>query len=117
MAFVKDRRRGVRVPYSLPVTITWTEQDGNRDYYMTGKCVEVSTAGLRIELPRPIAYLTFVTLRVAGMSLAISGRVRHCRISGMNATMGLELSQPMSEQFLDALRSGKSVENSKRWQD
>jgi hypothetical protein len=31
--------------------------------------------------------------------------------------MGLELSELIREQILEALRAGKRLENSKRWQD
>jgi hypothetical protein len=117
MASIKDRRRAVRVPCSLPVTVTWTEEEGNQDHYLTGKCVEISTSGLRIELVRRIPYLTQVTLRVAGMAFAISGRVRHSRTGASKATMGIELSQTIRAQIVEELRTGEKVENSKRWQD
>jgi len=116
MASKKIRPRAVRTPCNLPATITWTEE-GNRDRYILGTCVEISTTGLRIELPQPIPYLTYVTLRIEGLALAVSGRVRHSRASGLKCTTGLELSQPIRAQIMEALRTGQKVENSKRWQD
>jgi hypothetical protein len=117
MALERTKRRVSRTPCNIPVTISWTEDEGNRDRYMVGACVEIAATGLRIELPQPIPYLTYVTLRVEGMGLAISGRVRHSRNSGLKATMGLELSEPIRDEMLEALRTGKKLENSKRWQD
>jgi hypothetical protein len=108
--------RSARTRCDLPATISWTEE-GDRDRYVVGRCVEISAAGLRIELPQPIPYLTYVTLRVQGIPLAISGRVRHSRTQGLKCTTGLELSQPIREQILEALRTGKKLENSKRWED
>jgi hypothetical protein len=116
MSSKKVRPRPVRTACNLPATITWTEE-GNRDRYVIGKCVEISTTGLRIELPQPIPYLTYVTLRIEGVALAISGRVRHSRARGLKCTTGLELSQPIREKIMEGLRTGKKVENSKRWQD
>jgi len=117
MALGKIRKRATRTSCNIPVTIGWTEDEGNRDRYMIGACVEISVTGLRIELPQPIPYLTYVTLRVDGMSLAVSARVRHSRTRGVKAVMGLELSEPIREQIVEALRTGKKVENSTRWQD
>jgi len=116
MASKKIRPRAVRTPCNLLATITWTEE-GNRDRYVVGKCVEISTTGLRIELPQPIPYLAYVTLRIEGMPLAISGSVRHSRARGLKYTTGLELSLPIREQIMEALRTGQKVENSKTWQD
>jgi hypothetical protein len=104
------------MPCNLRATVTWTEE-GNRDRYVVGKCVEISTTGLRLELPQPIPYLTFVALRIDGMPLAISGRVRHWLTRGLKCTIGLELSQPIRERIIESLRTGQKVENSKRWQD
>ena len=117
MALGKIRQRATRTPCNIRVTIGWTEEEGNRDRYMIGACVEISATGLRIELPQPIPYLTYVTLRVEGMGLAISARVRHSRVRGAKAVMGLELSEPIREQIVEALRTGKKLENSTRWQD
>jgi hypothetical protein len=117
MALGKIRQRATRTSCNIPVTIGWTEDEGNRDRYMIGACVEISVTGLRIELPQSIPYLTYVTLRVEGMGLAISARVRHSRIRGVKAVVGLELSEPIREQIVEALRTGKKLENSRRWQD
>lgn len=117
MPLGKIRKRASRTACNIPVTIGWTEEEGNRDRYLMGACVEISTTGLRIELPQPIPYLTYVTMRVEGMSLAISARVRHSRTRGVKAVMGLELSEPIREQIVEALRTGKKLENSRRWQD
>lgn len=117
MALEKIRRRGSRTACDISVTISWTEEEGNRDRYLLGKCVEISETGLRIELLQPIPYLTYVTLRIAGMNLATSARVRHSRTRGLKATMGLELSQPIRNQIIEALVTGKKLQSSKRWQD
>ena len=117
MPLGKIRKRATRTACNIPVTIGWTEDEGNRDRYMIGACVEISVTGLRIELPQPIPYLTYVTLRVEGMGLAISARVRHSRNRGAKSVMGLELSEPIREQIVEALRAGKKLENSTRWRD
>lgn len=117
MAFEKIRRRANRTTCDVSVTISWTDEEGNRERYLVGKCVEISATGLRIELLQPIPYLTYVTLRIAGMDLAASARVRHSRSRGLKATMGLELSQPIRNQIIEALVTGKKLQCSKRWQD
>jgi hypothetical protein len=117
MPLGKIRQRATRTPCNIRVTLGWTEEEGTRDRYMIGQCVEISATGLRIELPQLIPYLTYVTLRVEGMGLAVSARVRHSRIRGVKAIIGLELSEPIREQLVEALRTGKKLENSSRWQD
>jgi hypothetical protein len=97
--------------------VTWLDEESNANHYVKGKCVEVTTAGLRIQLDRRIPPWTYVTLRIAGMELAVSGYVRHSRAKSLKATVGLELSQAIREQIVEALTAGKKVESAKRWQD
>jgi len=101
----------------ISVTISWTEEEGGQDRYMVGKCVEISAKGLRIELLQPIPYLTYVTLRIQGMHLATSARVRHSWTRGLKAIVGLELSQPIRDQIIEALVTGKKLQSSRRWQN
>jgi len=101
MRVLKNARRAVRTSCSVPVFISWMEDDGT-EHLARGTCVEISETGMRIKLPRPIPYLSFVTLRLEGPGLAVSGRVRHVRRQGLSAIVGLELRQPLKAHVLKA---------------
>ena len=101
------RRRQLRAPCRVPVVIAWTDEDGT-ERYNAGKCLEFSEAGLRIEVPYAIPYLSYVTLRLESVGLAASARVRHVRHRGLSAVIGLELREPLRGRVLEALSGAQS---------
>ncbi len=105
MRLLKNARRGTRTACSVPVILAWSEDDGT-ERLARGTCIEISSAGIRVALPHPIPYLAYVTLRLEGPGLAVSGRVRHVRRSGLNAVVGLELRQSLKPELLMGTVSG-----------
>ena len=107
----KDVRRDERIPCTLLVRIAWTDEHGG-DRYVRGKCRDISPDGLRIETADSIAAQSNVSLRVEKVDVAGSARVRYVRRSGMRNVIGLELSQKVRQQLLDALRETPSGSSS-----
>lgn len=107
----KDVRRDERIPCTLPVRIVWTDERGE-DRYMRGKCRDISPDGLRIETGDSIPAQSYINLRVEKVDVAGSARVRYVRRSGTGNVIGLELSQKVCRQLLDALRESPSGSSS-----
>jgi hypothetical protein len=101
----KDIRRGERIQCTLPVRLSWSEEHGP-DRFGRGECRDISADGLRVETNETIPAQSFVNLRVEKVDVAGSGRVRYTRRGGgMANIIGLELSQKVRQQLLDALRA------------
>ncbi|GEM_PF-1751850 len=98
----RDLRRYERIPCAFPVQIAWTEADGS-DRYARGRCRDISSDGLRIETMDPIPAHSYVNLRVETVDISGAGRVRYLRRGPVCNVIGLELSQKVREQLLDAL--------------
>jgi len=103
----KDVRRNERIPCTLPIRLVWTDE-GGRDRHGQGKCRDISIDGLRIETIESIPAGSNVNLRVERVDVAGSARVRYVRRSGLGNVIGLELSQKVRQQLLDALRQSPS---------
>jgi len=57
-----------------------------------GRLVDVSEAGMRVELPEPLEKLTYLTLRADGLKLHGTASVRSCTRKGLKYVVGLEFS-------------------------
>ena len=69
---------------------------------MTGKCLDVSEEGIRVEVPEPIPARTNVMLRAEQMNLTGSAIVKHVERQGLSYFLGLELSQALLARTLEA---------------
>jgi hypothetical protein len=99
----RDLRRAKRTPCTLPVRLAWAGADG-ADRYVRGKCRDISPDGLRIETSETIPAQSYVNVRVEKVDVAGSARVRYVRRGGIGHVIGLELTQKVRQQLLDALR-------------
>ncbi|MCU1335187.1 MAG: hypothetical protein JWO19_768 [Bryobacterales bacterium] len=61
-----------------------------------------------MEIIETIPAQSYVSLRVEKVDVAGSARVRYIRRSGVGNVIGLELSQKVRQQLLDALRETPS---------
>jgi|SRR6188472_1178839 len=100
----RDIRRHERIPCTLPVRLSWADERGG-EHYARGKCRDISPDGLRIETSEAIPAQSFVNVRVERVDVAGSGRVRYLRRAGIGNVIGLELSQKVRQQLLEALRA------------
>jgi hypothetical protein len=98
----RDSRRQERIPCTLPVRLSWN--DNGADRFVRGKCRDISEGGLRVEITETIPAQSNVSLRVEQVDVAGSARVRYLRRGPMRTILGLELSQKVQQQLLDALR-------------
>ena len=97
----KDLRRYERVACTLAVRLAWTADGSER--YVRGKCRDISPAGLRVETTETLPAQAYVNLRVEKVDIAGSARVRYIRRANAGYVVGLELSQKIRQQLLDAL--------------
>ncbi len=79
MTFVEHRSHD-RQKLRGPVTIFWTDTAG--DESCDGNCVDVSTYGILIEVPRPIPVRTNVRIEFHQSSVCSQAHVRHFRKHG-----------------------------------
>jgi len=99
----RERRHNERIPYTLPVRLAWTGEDG-RDCYARGNCRDISLEGLRVETNETIPAHSYVMLRVAEGDVTGSARVRYLRRGAARNIVGLELGEKVRERLLEALR-------------
>jgi hypothetical protein len=86
-----ELRRHARAEKSSPVQIVWKDREGV-DKYVTGKSLDISASGLRVEVSAPIDKQTYVTLQCAALALHGSASVRTCARKGQKYVVGLEFS-------------------------
>ena len=86
-----DLRRHTRATESSPIQIAWKDRQGV-DRFLTGRVIDVSEAGLRVETAEPLEKQTYVTLQSAGLGLHGSASVRTCARRRMKYLVGLEFS-------------------------
>jgi hypothetical protein len=99
----KDARRNNRMPYTGPIRISW-EAENDEPRYTEGKCLDISEAGIRIEVRAPIAVRTRVSLHAPRIKLSGSGSVKHVVRNSTRYIIGVELGQTLREQALAAIR-------------
>ena len=86
-----DIRRHSRSPRSGPVQLTWKDANGNAQV-SRGRLVDISEAGMRVELPEPLEKLTYLTVRADGLGIHGTASVRSCIRKGLKYVVGLEFS-------------------------
>jgi hypothetical protein len=103
----KDIRRHDRLPYAGQVRISW-EDVGGLPKYAFAKCLDVSSTGMRIEVPESIPTRSRISMRVDPIDFHGSAIVKHVARRGTKYIVGLELSQTVRDQLLSAIRGGQS---------
>ena len=107
MTITKESRRNNRVPCAGSVSLSWDDERG-QTRYASGKCIDISEAGLRVELKESIPVRTRVAFRMEAINESGSGTVRHATRRNMKVVIGLALSHPLTKQILQSLeRAGK----------
>jgi hypothetical protein len=107
MAMTNESRRGKRIPCAGPVRLSWEDVRGQTQYAV-GKCIDISEAGLRVEVRESIPVRTRVAFRIEAINESGSGSVRHATRRNMKVVLGLALSHPLTQQILESLeRAGK----------
>jgi PilZ domain len=86
-----ELRRHQRTAKSAPVQIIWKDRQGE-DKFVNGRILDVSEAGIRVEVSDPLEKQTYVTLQSPSLGLHGSASVRTCARKGMKYIIGLEFS-------------------------
>ncbi len=93
MSAVKNIRRHRRIPYINTVRISWEEHGQPR--FATGKCTDISEAGMRLESPQPIRPGTTIHLSAERIKFSGAATVKHMVRNGSKYLLGVELTQFM----------------------
>ncbi len=86
-----ELRDGVRQYMGGKVRIHWSEPSG-ATFGCVGRCFEVSTGGMCIDIDRRIAKGSVVQIESHELKVVGLGIVRHCRQKGMGFRLGLQFS-------------------------
>jgi len=86
-----ELRRHARAETSSPIQIVWQDRNG-ADRFVNGRSLNISQAGMRVEVSAPIEKQTYVTLQCAALSLHGAASVRTCARKGAKYILGLEFS-------------------------
>jgi hypothetical protein len=89
-----ELRRHTRSARSSPIQIAWKDRQGI-DRFLTGRVIDVSESGIRVETSESLEKQAYVTLQSAGLGLHGSASVRTCTRKGMKYLVGLEFSAGM----------------------
>ena len=84
-------RRHDRAEKSSPIQLIWKDRTGV-DKYVTGRTLDISPSGLRIEISEQIEKQTYVTMQCAALDLHGTASVRSCVRKGRKHIVGLEFS-------------------------
>jgi hypothetical protein len=84
-------RRHERAEQSSPVQIAWKDRSG-ADKYVSGRSVDISPSGMRVEVSEPIDKQTYLTLQCLALGLHGTASVRNCSRKGLKYVLGLEFS-------------------------
>jgi len=97
---MSEDRRHPRIDYSGLVFIAWQTFHGERNHVL-GRCVDVSEHGIGLALYKRIPVGAFVKVRSYALNVDCSAIVRHCAMRAGRYVLGLELSEPLSQEVLD----------------
>jgi hypothetical protein len=86
-----ELRRHERAEKSAPIQIAWKDRSGV-DRFVNGRSLNISAAGMRVEVVEPIDKQTYLTLQCVGLGLHGMASVRTCTRKGMKYVLGLEFS-------------------------
>jgi hypothetical protein len=84
-------RRDARLASGDPVRLAW-EDATTGPRFVSGKCVDVSAAGLKIEVQVPIPVRTTIMVRAESLGLSGSAVVKHSLRRGTKYVIGVQLS-------------------------
>ena len=111
------KRRHTRIPYSGPVRLSWEDQRGELNF-AAGKCLDISKAGLQIEVPVPIPRGTYLTFRADRINVSGTASVRNTLTKGSRYILGLELNAPLRDDAIVRLTEPAAIETvRRRWSD
>ena len=66
------------MPERMSVRVLWQDKTGCDKYAMV-RSVDISTSGVRLEMPEPLEARSIVTLQSQQLGLHGSGSVRYCK--------------------------------------
>jgi PilZ domain len=86
-----ELRRHPRAEKSSPVQIIWQDRSGT-DRIISGRSLDISTSGLRIEVSEPLDHHSYVTVQSPALGVHGRASVRSCTRKGIKYIVGLEFS-------------------------
>ncbi len=99
----QDLRRTDRRPFRTAVDLSWTEASDELRF-TRGRCVDISGSGLRLEVDDPVPARALANVRIPRLHLGGTASIRHVRRVGMKYTVGLQMSQRLSEALSEKVQ-------------
>jgi hypothetical protein len=106
---IGNSRRHARVRYTGAVRLAWDEHGVPR--YALGKCVDLSSNGLRVEAPVGIPVGSRISLRIDELKVSAAALLKNVSRRGSKSLMGLELGQALHEKVLAAITQAPAQAN------
>lgn len=103
-----ESRRNPRIYHSGVIFISWQTLQGERNHVL-GRCLDVSEQGVGLALHKRIPVGSFVKVQADSLSLDCSAIVRHTALRAGRYVLGLELSEPVHQEVLEALSADQVV--------
>lgn len=91
----KNIRRHERVSFPGVVRLCWKDSIGN-DKVASGRCIDMSVSGLRLEVPEALVERSYVSVKADSVGFAATASVRHCVRARGKFIVGLEFSSPLN---------------------
>lgn len=88
----KDIRRDPRLASGDPVRVSWEDVSAGQRF-ASGKCIDVSASGLKIEVLVSIPVHTNLMIRAEGLGLSGPAVVKHSLRRGTKYVIGVQLSE------------------------
>jgi PilZ domain len=105
---LSEERRHPRIYHSGLVFISWQTFQGERNHVL-GRCLDVSEQGLGLTLYKRIPVGSFVKVRAYSLNIDCSAIVRHAGLRAGRYVLGLELSEPVDPDVLEAISANGMV--------
>jgi hypothetical protein len=103
---VLGRRKHPRHRLSLPIQLSWHDENAEAEASVAGNSVDVSYYGMAVELPTSIALSTPVKVAIDGVDVLTVAMVRNVReIPGGSFWIGLEFRRTLLGESLPAIHT------------
>ena len=86
-----NSRRFDRFPHNEAIRVCWHDRLGQVKY-TNAKCINISEAGISVEVAEPIELQSYVSLKSDKLKLAGTAAVRYCRRNAGKYIIGMEFS-------------------------
>lgn len=100
----KNNRRYRRIPYVLPVRISWEDQ--GEQCFSPARCIDLSEDGMRVEVSQRVRPGTRILVSAERIQISGAASVRRMDQFGGKYLLGLQLAQAVPSKKIAQLEGG-----------